>query len=76
MGTDPYVALASELNLLGRRLDWLGAELLRLRAAGAAGAGVPGTEGIPGTPAGAAPVAQQWPVAHERPRPPGTDGPE
>ena len=76
MGTDPYVALASELNLLGRRLDWLGAELLRLRAAGAAMAGVPGTEGIPGTPAGAVPVAREWPVAHERPRPPGTDGPE
>jgi uncharacterized membrane protein len=71
MGTDPYAALAAELNLLGRRLDWLGAELLRLRALeGAARAGVPGTEGIPGTPAPAAPVAQ------ERPRPVGTGGPE
>jgi uncharacterized membrane protein len=67
MGTDPYAALAAELNLLSRRLDGLGAELMRLRAADRAGA--PGTEGFPGAPGwsapsaavAAAPVAQGWP---------------
>jgi uncharacterized membrane protein len=67
MGTDPYVALAAELNMMGRRLDALGAELVRLRVADRERA--PGIEGFPGAPiwstpppAGArAPVAQGWP---------------
>ncbi|WP_147256715.1 DUF2339 domain-containing protein [Pseudonocardia hierapolitana] len=76
MGTDPYAAMAAELNLLSRRLDGLGAELLRLRAAERAG--TPGTEGFPGAPGwsvpsaavAAAPVAQGWPG------PWGTGGPQ
>src|SRR5688572_9541133 len=49
MGTptaDPYVALADELGRLGRRLDGMGAELLRLRAAAGA-APLPGGEAAP-----------------------------
>jgi uncharacterized membrane protein len=49
MGTatdDPYLALADELGRLGRRLDAMGTELLRLRTA-------PGTQ--PGPGGGAAP---------------------
>ncbi|OLT02639.1 hypothetical protein BJF90_29380 [Pseudonocardia sp. CNS-004] len=69
MGTDPYAALAAELNFMGRRLDALGAELMRLRAADRAG--VPGTEGFPGAPGWAAPA----PVAHGWPGPWGTGGP-
>ncbi len=65
---DPYVALAAELNLLGRRLDWLGGELSRLRAADSPS--VPRTEGFPGTVGWSAPS-----VAHERPGPWGTDRP-
>jgi uncharacterized membrane protein len=74
MGTDPYVSLAAELNLLGRRLDGLGAELLRLRAADATRA--PGTEGFPGAPGWPAPPAPgaTAPVAHGRPGPWGTGG--
>jgi hypothetical protein len=49
---DPYVALAAELSLLSRRLDGMGAELVRLRTADGGRAGVPGIEGFPGTPAG------------------------
>jgi uncharacterized membrane protein len=68
MGTeaaDPYAALAAELSLLSRRLDGAAAELLRLRAGERER--VPGAEGYPGTPA---------PVAHARPDPWGTGGPE
>ncbi|GAA5123795.1 DUF2339 domain-containing protein [Pseudonocardia adelaidensis] len=50
---DPYAGLAAELSLLGRRLDWLGAELMRLRAAD--GSGAPGAEGFPGAPVSPAP---------------------
>jgi uncharacterized membrane protein len=76
VGTDPYTALAAELNLLGRRLDALGAELLRLRAADAAGA--PGTEGIPGAQTRSAPPppGAAVPVAHAWPGPWGTGGPQ
>ena len=74
MGTDPYVALAGELNLLSRRLDALGAELVRLRTADRTGA--PGTEGFPGAPGWSAPPATgAAPVAHGRPVPWGTGGP-
>jgi hypothetical protein len=71
---DPYAALAAELRLLGMRLDRLGAELLRLRAAD--GSGAPGTEGFPGAPGRPAdlPAGTGAPVAQERPGPWGTGG--
>jgi uncharacterized membrane protein len=72
MGTDPYVALATELNQLGRRLDWLGTELMRLRAVDRAGA--PGMEGFPGAPVHP-PAGAGVPVAQSRPGPWGTGGP-
>jgi uncharacterized membrane protein len=79
--TDPYAALAAELNLLGRRLDGLGAELMRLRAADREQ--VPGAEGFPGAPGGVAhaPTGQLMapggigaPVAQGRPAPWGPGG--
>jgi uncharacterized membrane protein len=75
MGTDPYVALAAELNLLSRRLDAMGAELVRLRAVDATRA--PGTEGFPGAPGWSAPpvTGAAAVVAHGRPVPWGTGGP-
>src|SRR4051794_7758575 len=65
MGPDPYMALAAELNVLGRRLDALGGELVRLRAADGGG-GVPGTEGFPGAPGSSVPPvgAAVPPAAH------------
>jgi uncharacterized membrane protein len=69
---DPYAALAAELRLLGTRLDWLGAELLRLRATD--GSGAAGTEGFPGAPGRPAHPQAGAPVAHERPGPWGTGG--
>lgn len=50
---DPYAALATELAVLGRRLDAIGVELLRLRAVDTAS----GIEGFPGAQAGAVPAA-------------------
>jgi hypothetical protein len=75
MGTDPYAALATELHLMGRRLDALGAELMRLRAV--EGAGVPGSEGFPGAaapPAAPQPPVPQSPVTQGWPDPRGTGG--
>jgi uncharacterized membrane protein len=76
MGTeaaDPYAALAAELNLLSRRLDGVGAALMRLRAADRERA--PGTEGFPGAPQPAPRVWTGAPVAHGWPGPWGTGGP-
>jgi uncharacterized membrane protein len=72
-GTDPYVALAAELNLLGRRLDAMGAELLRLRSTDRER--VPGAEGSPGAPPAAHAAWTGQPVAQGWPGPWGTGGP-
>jgi uncharacterized membrane protein len=76
MGTeaaDPYAALAAELNMLSRRLDGVGAALMRLRAADRERA--PGTEGFPGAPQPAPTIWTGAPVAHGWPGPWGTGGP-
>jgi uncharacterized membrane protein len=73
IGTDPYVALAAELNLLGRRLDAMGAELLRLRSTDRER--VPGAEGFPGAPPAAHAAWTGQPVAQGWPGPWGTGGP-
>jgi uncharacterized membrane protein len=76
MGTeaaDPYVALAAELNLLSKRLDGVGAALMRLRTADRERA--QGTEGFPGAPQPAPRVWTGAPVAHGWPGPWGTGGP-
>jgi len=74
MGTDPYLAVVAELDLLARRVDALSGELRRLRGADAVGAA--GTEGIPAAPPRPAPVpwAPAAQPARGRPGPWGVGG--